>query len=348
MRVFPLLALLAACDDGDPDIVPGDTSGVPVCGRLEGSTAILIYEDDGATIRSPEESPDDSTVATGVAGPVGGEYGYLAVEDGRVLRSEDGGCSWGHVGNLPASGDWALLAAGDRVYAFDRASADGARTDDLGGSWSTFSVGGVPLGLPTVADDDPQRLRAVTAEGVWTSTDGGDAWSASGALPAEAGTVTAAAVGASDLDVVVLGAATGVWLSRNAGASWEARSTTGAATSVAVHPDDASVLFAQFPEEDGTVALWRSADAGADWTRLVDETQITMGAAMPLWPLPGATGSVVTAYGPVENNDGEPSLALYVSAEGEGTHTTRVTLYFHLHQLAFGADRWVAAVDSVP
>ncbi len=339
--VLPLALVLAGCS-GDveriQDTDSGDT-GLPVCGRVRGTTGVLLYQDGGDTIRSPVDAADTSKVTTGIAGPLDDAgLAWVTVTDGRVYASEDAGCNWDAVGTLPASGDWALLAAGTRVYAFDRLSAEGAWSDDLGAGWTAFSTGEAFVGLPAVDPADTSRLRGVQARGVVTSFDAGSSWSVGGTLPT---TPTAAAVSTSDLDRLAVGSGGGAWTSLNGGASWSQDWTLGAVGSVALHPDDGT-LFLVGVGADANLAVWR-----ADGERLGDVTQVEFPSDLPLYPLPGSPGVVLAGHGPVPNGDGDPSLALYRFTVGEGVHTVRIATFAHMNQLAFGPDRWAAAVDGV-
>lgn len=170
--MFLTLILLACTDKSsdDPRTFDSDTAGV--CGRVRGANGILLYEDGGDDLHAPTEPPDD-VHTTGVTGPVGSGSGMIAAYGGNVLVSADTGCNWEEAGNLPAGGDWALVAAGTRVYAFDRASSTGARSDDLGETWTPFDS--VEPFLDPPVWDGASRLRGVQARGVATSDDGGTA-----------------------------------------------------------------------------------------------------------------------------------------------------------------------------
>lgn len=343
-----LLLTLAACDGGEDDLPngSGDTGGLPVCGRVDGTTGVLLYQDRGDTIRTPREAADPAARTTGVAGPLDeGELSYVSVTNGQVLASADAGCNWEYAGSLPGDGDWALLAGGPRVYAFDRAAARGARSDDGGASWTALTTTDTFTGLPTVDPGDAERLRGVTSAGqVVASGDGGATWSALGAMPLDSGTPRSAAVAADDADTVLVGTDVGAWLSRTGGASWE-MVFEGDVSSVAISPDDAQVLFLVGPSTDGTLAVWRTANGGGDWARLVDATQVTLPAGVPLWPLPGDPNVVLSGTG-IVNDDGNAALALYIMEAGVGTHTSSVETWDSLEQLVFASDRWVAAVNA--
>lgn len=349
-----LWLLLAACTDkgGYLDTSSPDDTGNPECGRLRGATGVLMYTEDGASVHAPTEAPDPEKRTTGIAGPLTDGLTWLAVEEGRVYRSDDAGCNWDDVGTLPVGVAWQLLAAGDRVYAFDLASGDGARSDDRGLSWSPFDAGGAFLDLPVASHTDGTFLRGVQARGVVSSYDGGDTWTVTGALPD--GTPRRAAVSAATPDRVVVSTDLGVWTSPTGGGSWQdvtAGLTTDATVPgvaggpVAVHPDDEQVLFAISEDGGGVWTLHRSADYGATWTRMADSDQVTLDGASPLWPLPGAPTRVLSAYGSSVDDFG---LDLYLSEQGVGTRTLHISSYYGMTGMSFGADRWIASVHGVP
>lgn len=343
-------ALFAACTDKPYLYDSGDLedTGLTQCGRVRETEGILLYQEDGNAIRSPLESPNDTKVTTGVAGPLGDDRTYVAVTDGRTIVSEDGGCNWDEMGNLP-SGDWKLLAAGTRVYAFDTLSSAGARSDDLGATWSPFDAGEPFVGgLPVVDSADPARLRGLQSRGVVTSTDAGETWTAGALLPSGATNLADSDVSATNLDVAVLGAASGAWHTNDAGASWTSIGTD-AVSAIAIHPDQDATLFATTTDAESVTTVSRSADAGENWSRLVDSSQVALPATPTLWPVPGNPLQVLSAYGSIYNENTEvDGVNLYVITGGSGTRTVFVGTFFHLNQLTFGADRWVAAVDSVP
>lgn len=346
MKGILWMTALAACTGDDPIYDTGTPPGTPQCGRVRGTTGVLLYQGGGDTVASPNDVPDATSRTTSVAGL--DDLTYLAVTDGRVLRSEDAGCNWQAAGALPSDRRWALVAAGSRVYAFDADGGDGARTDDGGLNWTAFSAGEAFAAAPTVDAADPDRLRGVQARGVVTSSDGGDTWPVSGDLPAELPAPTTAAATPANLDEIIIGGVGGAWRTLNGGRSWTAAYAVGDVASVAVYPDDGDVVYLHALDAEGVAAIWRTEDAGGDWQKLVDAGSVEMGGVMPLWPVPGDARTVLSGYGPVDNSEGDPSLALYVVNADTGTHSVRITDYFAIHGMAFGADRWVAAVDSIP
>lgn len=342
-------ALVAACADAPFGVDTGSLSdtGGTACGRVRDTEGILVYQDNGNSVRAPLEAPSTTQVTTGVAGPLTDGTSYVAVTDGQTMHSSDGGCNWTRMGSIPA-GNWELVAAGARVYGFDTHSTAAAWSDDFGQSWTPFDVGEPFIGgIPVVDISDPARIRGLQARGVVTSTDAGQTWSVGAPLPAGATNPSDADVSPFDLNVAVLGAATGAWFTTNAGSSWTTVATDRV-SAVAVHPHDKTSLFAAMMNPEGVSMVSRSADSGATWTRLVDSSQVALPSSARLWPVPGNPAQVLTAFGPTYNADTEAmGVNLYVVTAGTGTHTAFVGSFFHVNQVSFGPDRWVAAVDAV-
>jgi hypothetical protein len=343
-----LLLSLSACT-GEPYVLdtgdPVDT-GVPECGRIRGTEAIVMYQEGGDATRTPLETAATPISATGVAGPLGDDRTYVTVVDGRAAQSVDGGCNWDDVGTLPES-EWSLVGAGARVYAFDRASASMSRSDDLGLSWDALDSGEVFIGLPSVDPANAEHLRGLQARGVVDSTDGGTTWTAGAALPAELSAPTSGAVYAAALDTAVVGGSSGGWRTTDAGNSWTPI-LTDAVVALAIHPDDPLSLFSHTVDGGGVRTLSRSTDGGGAWARQVDSSQIELTDASVLWPVPGNPAQALSTAGPVYNeNTASDGLNLYILTAGEGTATRFVGGWYHIHQITFGADRWVAAVDAV-
>lgn len=354
--LLPLLAL-AACTgkDSPPDnqFETGDTS-IPVCGRVRGTDgALLMDAGDIDQVHYPKEAPDGVKRTTGVAGPIGDDRTMALVQDGDIFRSTDGGCDWEEAGSLPEDGTWQLVAAGSRLYAFDQVQTRGARSDDLGDSWTPFNPSELFRGLPVVADSDPAWIRGVGQTSVISSNDGGDSWSSTGNLPESAAGVNWASISAGDLDVIAVGAGNGVFTSVTGGLSWDDHTAglegadvgTVYVPKVALSPDDANVLFALSSGPDAVYSVSRSPDLGASWTLLGDSDGFGLGPRSGMWAIPGDPQSVLTHY---IDTDPDFPLQIHLSTLGTGTHTVRTAQYQQLTNIAFNAELWVASVHGVP
>jgi len=345
-----LLALLACNPDkDDPTVTISDDTGVE-CGRVRGTSyAVMIA--DGTTLVAPVAAPDATSRAMSVAGPLSDGFTWVLAVDGQTFASTDGGCNWESVGGLPAANDWSFTLAGDRVYAFDRGSGAGARSDDAGSSWTPFDAGEAFIGKPTADAADPERLRGLQSRGVVTSTDGGTTWTAVGVFPEGA---TDAWVHPANLDVLAAATPAGIFYTRGGGVSWDDVSATlpqDATTPgvsglrVAIHPDDDNRLFALSEDSTGLITLSMSADHGATWTRIVDSTGITLDASTLLRPTPGNVDQVIGAYATSAESLG---TNLYTATAGAGARTLHFGTWFNVRELVVTPDRWMLAADGIP
>jgi photosystem II stability/assembly factor-like uncharacterized protein len=163
---------------------PGRAVAFGVAGRvyLLGRDGLFVSDDGGQSFsRGAEALPPEAefttlTVAPGSAGDV-----LLAVVDGRLMASEDGGDTWlrrdSGLGRAAIDTAVADPDVPNRVWA---ASADRIQlSDDLGLSWREV---GVPLPEPGMsvrgiaADREARALVVTTHRGMYRSEDGGQNW----------------------------------------------------------------------------------------------------------------------------------------------------------------------------
>ena len=350
-----ILLLLAACTDKGRVYDSGDLpdTGIPPCGRIRGTDSVLMYQGaQGDDVHSPTEPPDASAGGIAVAGPVGDDRTFMLLRAARIQTSADGGCNWEDAGALAASEGWSFVVAGARVYAFDSLSEPpiGARSDDLGLSWATFSTGENFIGVPTVDPADTNRLRGVQSRGIVTTSDGGDTFSVSGALPPAVTTGLDGAVSPTNLDTAALVGSNSAWITINGGTSWndvraglpvDTEIPTLTVSGVAFSPAEAEVLWMLSETGDAERTISRTVDGGVNWARQVDTAAVALATDAPLWPVDSTR--VLSTYG-TNPDDG---ASLYVIDAGAGTHTVTVQTYAHIRAVAVAPDRWVTAVDGI-
>ncbi len=342
-----IVLLLFACPDDDATDKVGtiDTSS-NACDRVHGATGILVYEDNGDTVHFPTDAPDKETQTTSTAGPLGDGTSWMAMFGPRVMVSDDGGCNWDFNGSgLPSTGRWQLLAAGDRVYAFDELSSQAGYSTDAGKNWNAADVGGTFLAQP-VAGATSTTVRGIQSRGVVTTEDGGVNWSVTATLPAV--DVVAGDVFAGDTERIFVVTPTGGYTSRTGGASWDDISAAVTTDSfvpsrAAIHPDNADVLFMSGEDDDGPVIV-RSTDGGASWDDAASIRQVDLDAGAPLWPVPGSGTTVLSGWA---TRDDDYGMNLYVVST-TGIHTSHVGSYWGLNDVSFRDDgAWIAAVHGV-
>ena len=102
---------------------------------------------------------------------------------------------------------------------------------------------------------------------------------------------------------------------------------------------------------DGLLGIWSTDGATADtagalpdWQRVLDEAIAPISEQARIWPLPNDADRALSSYGPTSNAAGEPAVNLYLLEAGAGSRTVRVGTFTGIQDVAFGADRWFAAV----
>lgn len=103
------------------------------------------------------------------------EFGVAGTD--KVIRSLDGGLTWGAVGSLGASAQWqSIQDMGDRIIVCPNGSTAGRQSTDNGGSWSALT-------LPDTSCDvfgGPGRYIGRSSSALYyRSANGGSSWSAS-------------------------------------------------------------------------------------------------------------------------------------------------------------------------
>jgi len=174
------------------------------------------YDDGGCCIVHPDSA---HIILTGGKGPIT-QTNWSFV----VSRSRNAGATWTrNVVSGSASGFcYALAVASSQrslVYAGGEVSGSGAvyRSTDFGVTWSrtAASPGGTVQSL-VVHPQEPNRVLAATAAGLFLTTNGGANWSS---LPGTAGSRSVVFY-PGGADTVLAGGDFGVMVSRNRGATW--------------------------------------------------------------------------------------------------------------------------------
>ena len=214
--------------------------------------------------------------------------GYLAVDDGRVYRSGDGGTSWSRIADLPTSAGADLFAT-DAGFPTEVAgvvtTADGIfRTNDAGASWTR--VAERPGGFAAVTFPNAFVGYAVGDAGaVYRSTDGGATWSPVASPPGEP------ALGSIDCASGLACVATtrdGDRIARtvDGGATWGLAALGGASARAVAFTSTTNAVAAG---ASGSILL--SADRGATWSSIAS----SLGGGFTR--LCGSSGSLAFAIG---------------------------------------------------
>ena len=185
--------LLAACGSGSAQVAAGPdaVSGADVGGHVHhvaiDGTDVILGTHDGVWRQRTGEPPRrvseppfdvmglaltaDRMLASGHPGPQ-----MDAPADLGLIASVDGGQSWRSVSLWGEVDFHRLTAAGDVVMGV--AAADGAllRSEDAGASWSVLT--GIPSIDVAIDPGNPESILVTTENGVASSVDGGESWSA--------------------------------------------------------------------------------------------------------------------------------------------------------------------------
>ncbi len=240
----------------------------------------------------------------------------LAASTQGLLRSADGGETWGGYGNVNAS--FFTLAAdpasATTLYAGNIAGSGIYKSTDGGAHWVAINNGlpanqGATGALPLVIGFalDPAHSTTLYAgtfgNGLYRSTDGGSNWSSVGTGMRSA-SVTALAFEPSTLLAATLGA--GVYQSADGGGTWtpsNANLDVGIVNSLLSDPASPATVYAAL--SDG---VYRSADGGGTWQTLNNGLPIAPVSALASRPGSPPTLLAATLGG-----------GIFQSADGGGT-----------------------------
>ncbi|MDC3960975.1 sialidase family protein [Polyangium jinanense] len=257
----------------------GSTPGwaLPACESVSGTSAVTFTFDEGATLA---ETP-------GQLQGIGYTYGLAALDvpntllaehKGKVLRSEDAGCTWSEVGTLSGSNFRLTAAAGGLAYAWAENGDGFYRIDESGPhGFSTPAPNIVGLG---VDPGDGKHLRLGDASGsLHESHDGGETWSKLGTPPASGSILGYRfAFDPKNIDHVLWGQSVdGGSVSFDGGATWSKSEGLGAnganVFSLAVSPVDGDVVWAEGLEMGPDIRhIYRSNDGGKSFDVVVTES----------------------------------------------------------------------------
>ncbi len=187
--------------------------------------------------------------------------------------------------NGPPSAAQLLRAAAQREAMLRQTGR--AKTAGLaGGTWEAIGPGNIGGRVRAIAFDprNARRVFAGTASGgLWTSTDGGTSWAANNDFMSNL-SITTIAIDPRNPDTMYLGTGEasaglvglGVFRSADGGRTWSFLEATNVDANpdwrfvnrLAIHPAQTNVLLAAVTNFNGrTGGIYRSADAGATWTR---------------------------------------------------------------------------------
>jgi photosystem II stability/assembly factor-like uncharacterized protein len=174
-----------------------------------------------------------------------------------LIRSGDAGDTWEPVSQLGESDFHILQATGARVVAVRADETDVLVSVDGGASFDTRTPPDLPLDV-AFDPQDPARMVVATAQGTFSSGDGGGSWRPRDPIPSEQLAWAASdALYRSDPGGAVM-------VSADGGATWKERGNVGLTVNELAADGDGA-LYASVPGGE----VKRSTDGGATWKRLL-------------------------------------------------------------------------------
>ncbi|MFI9202323.1 WD40/YVTN/BNR-like repeat-containing protein [Streptomyces sp. NPDC053048] len=323
----------------------------PSCSRVTGDGGVTFTTDDGTSL-APTTGTLRTTSYTHGLVALDTPNTLLATRNGELQRSADAGCTWSRVAALGSGSTRLTAAPGGRAYAWEMSGNYLARVD--GGSVTRLAAPTADIvGLGTDRAR-PDHVRLAGRDGrLHDSTDGGVTWSRVGTPAFGGGTsVYSVAFDPADLSHAVAGGmARGGEVTTDGGITW--RPSTGLSASggaanlfsAAVSPADPSVVhglgidLAEAVPGSGNEGrhLYRSADGGRTFTRIVDDSadaKLTNGTLLA--PSPADANVLYFEYGTYYANYGT-DLFRFDAATGRVTRTHNA--YDGISAIAFNPAR---------
>lgn len=267
-----------------PHSARSERVAVPGCTIIEGTAAVTFTGNEGLTL-TPTRSVLRGVVYTKGLVALGAPGNLLAATGTSLIRSVDHGCSWVAVGDLTGSEGFPpflTAAGGDRAYAWADQRSD--LFSIVGNSIRSLKspvTAIIGLGVDRQSSD---HLRIAGGDGsIWDSSDGGLTWARRPGIAPATNLFYRARFEESDLDHVVLGAASsGAFVSRDSGQSWTVARGLGEKGAnifeLTISVADSRVVWAtgiDLGELDanspsGGRHIYRSLDGGSSYTPVVD------------------------------------------------------------------------------
>jgi len=223
---------------GQPERVTGELRTPDGAGQLS-SNLVVRYAEAGDLLASGHPEGEGSLP-----------------EDLGLIRSTDAGGTWEAVSQLGESDFHILQATGDHVVAVRAQEADVLVSRDGGRSFEARTPPEPPVDV-AFDPEEPARMVVATAQGTFSSADGGGSWRPRDPVPSEQLAWGAEGIYRSDPGGAVKHSTDG-------GATWQDRGNVGIAVNELAIDDDGA-LYASVPGGE----VRRSTDGGATWKRLL-------------------------------------------------------------------------------
>jgi hypothetical protein len=274
----------------------------PQCSMTTGTGAAVLSLDGGQTVLPSDRQLSEVTFTYGIAA-LEKPNRYIALENGRVLLSRDGGCSWRAIGALeevpfppfltPTRGEsaWAWTGNYDGLWKIDGINLARRKSPVDGIAGLTFDRA------------KPESVRIAGADGsFWESDDDGLTWELVARLKLEVPILYRVAWDPADPEHAIAGTATtGALVTFDGGTTWTSSrglSATGGpvnAMNAVISPVDGNVVWLMAIDLEQSNAqepsmgrhIYRSTDGGRTFEPVIDRSPavtITNGPVMAAHP----------------------------------------------------------------
>ncbi|MEU4211797.1 dispase autolysis-inducing protein [Streptomyces sp. NPDC026206] len=337
-----------------PAAVAADAAAwtAPSCTRVTGDGGVTFTTDDGASL----------TPTTGTLKPVSYTHGLaaldtpntlLATRNSELQRSTDAGCTWTRLATLGSGSTRLTAAPGGRAFAWETSGSYLARVD----GHTVTRLSAPTAGIVGVGTDRtrPGHVRLAGNDGqLYDSVDGGASWKPVGTRAFGSGaSLYSVAFDPADLGHAVAGGmARGGAVTTDGGATWTA--STGLSSTpdgpanlfkAVVSPARSSVVYAlgidlaEAAPGSGSEGrhLYRSADGGRTFVKVVDDTAATkLTNGTLLAPSPSDADVLYFEYGTYFQNYGTDLFRLDAAT---GKVATTHNAYDGISAIAFNPAR---------
>ena len=268
---------------------------------------------------------------------------YVGYDDMGFWRSDDGGQSFARldevqIGDFDAVNSIAVGGTtGDVYVGRNRGTNDEADGYVVGQVWKSADQGesstvvgnGLPEGRPVLVMDNANSVlyAAIYGQGVYKTTDGGQAWSrASNGLGSDAAFAWTLVIDPANPQTLYLGLNTlagtgsgGVYKTQDGGQNWTKLNgiPSDDVLSVAVHPSNSQTLYVGLTQDYSWTTSgggYKSTDGGETWVKVLDQPRISVVLVHPT-----QTDAIFAASQPWWNHISGVDSGLYRSLDGGQT-----------------------------
>ena len=181
---------------------------------------------------------------------------YAVLGGGGLLSSNDGGSGWKELAALPSDAGGLITVSGAFYLTANESLYSG---EPEKGTWRILIDGGIKA---VSHDEGTGKLYAATAEGVTESTDAGGTWATLPGSPTDGMELLAVPGAAGKPPALVVGTSSGISVSPDGGESWQQKDVGGRATALARDPERRDRLYAGTHEGH----IFESGNRGQAWT----------------------------------------------------------------------------------